>query len=108
MNYLIKFMADVGISLHNLAPWPPSQDPELLNKWATREARRIFNLLSETTWTGGSGIKNLQQYKDWLDSPGPHILARLGPYNSTQVKVMRDHLANPPQESRRKPVFMPN
>lgn len=97
MDYLIRFMAQRGLAPIQLAALQGPQHQATLIAVATREARRILNLLSETVWTGGSGIRNLQQYRDWLFAAGPHILARQGALSLEQVEIMRQHFnANPP------------
>lgn len=82
MDYLTQYMAVEGLAAIQRG------GPITV---AIREARRFLNLLSET------GIRNLQQYKEWVNSPGPHNLARIGLLNPEIVEGMRRHIATYPQ-----------
>ena len=82
MDYLTQYMAAEGLA--------PIQRGGPITV-AIREARRFLNLLLET------GIRNLQQYREWVNSPGPHNLARVGLLNPELLEGMRRHIATHPQ-----------
>ena len=79
MNYLTTFMAEKGLPEFQRLNLQGAENQATLRKIANNEARRIFNLLSET------GISNLQQYKARLFGDGPYILARQGELSPADV-----------------------
>ena len=91
MDYLTKYMVDEGLVTFQIPIQGPENQEDLIRQ-ATEVARQFLYLLSETVWAGGSSVKNLQQYKDWVNSDGPHNLHNEGILNPEVVKSMRSHI----------------